>query len=184
MNPFKPGGGRKPQPYSTTNGRYTGAYKLICCSNPIGDWEIRDYKNGGLRLISKKEMYEELLIKTVQREGEKIDPELVISIFYGQNHKITWIERGDETKGFKHIVLKHGEQFENVGIPKDKICALIEKALNNGRLVGYQNCKRTRPIYLVDFENRTQLIAITVADNGFVIGANPRTIIKRKEKVL
>ena len=48
----------------------------------------------------------------------------------------------------------------------------IMAAVIDGTRVGLQGM---RPVYEVQFDGQTQLIAVTVADNGFVVGANPAT---------
>ena len=35
--------------------------------------------------------------------------------------------------------------------------------------------KQTRVIYEVNFNGKTHYIALTVSDNGYIVGANPRT---------
>ncbi|EOT04853.1 hypothetical protein K530_06497 [Streptomyces noursei CCRC 11814] len=52
------------------------------------------------------------------------------------------------------------------GIP-----ALLKKALTEGTRVGTQG--RTRLVYEVVFNGKSQRVTIDVSSNGFVIGANP-----------
>ncbi|MGW5116240.1 hypothetical protein ACWEQ8_12495 [Streptomyces noursei] len=53
----------------------------------------------------------------------------------------------------------------------EDIPALLKKALTEGTLIDTQG--RTRLVYEVVFNGKSQLVAIDVSSNGFVIGANP-----------
>jgi hypothetical protein len=44
------------------------------------------------------------------------------------------------------------------------------EAVVNGNVVGTQG---TRLVYELQFAGKTHRIAVTVADNGFIVGANP-----------
>jgi phosphoribosylformylglycinamidine (FGAM) synthase-like amidotransferase family enzyme len=48
-------------------------------------------------------------------------------------------------------------------------------ALREGKMIGYQGRKKTRSIYEVNFNGEVKYIAVTVSDNGYIVGANPRT---------
>jgi hypothetical protein len=65
---------------------------------------------------------------------------------------------------------RHAADFVNVGVPEEKIADLVFSAVTEGKVVGMQ---RTRPIYEVVFEGRTYRVAVSVGDNGFIVGANP-----------
>ena len=88
--------------------------------------------------------------------------------------KIVWLETGNERAGFEHI-LKHLKEFEKQGLPEHELADYIMDALKNGELVGMQG---TREIYEVTYNGITRRVAITVSDNGFIIGANPKSIPK------
>jgi filamentous hemagglutinin len=45
-------------------------------------------------------------------------------------------------------------------------------AIERGEIIGQQGKGLTRPIYRVEFSGKFIDIAITVSDNGFVVGAN------------
>lgn len=79
-------------------------------------------------------------------------------------------EWNNERAGFMHI-LKHENDFFNKGIGRDVIPELIFHALRKGKVVGSQG--RGRLIYECEFNGVTQRIAITISENGFVVGANP-----------
>ena len=48
-------------------------------------------------------------------------------------------------------------------------------AIKDGKVVGTQ---RTRPIYEVMYEGKLQRVAISISNNGFIVGANPKSIPK------
>jgi hypothetical protein len=52
----------------------------------------------------------------------------------------------------------------------DKIGKLVWAAVTTGQVVGMQ---RTRPVYEVLFEGRRYKVAVSIGDNGFIVGANP-----------
>ncbi|MFF3518744.1 RICIN domain-containing protein [Streptomyces sp. NPDC002573] len=86
---------------------------------------------------------------------------------------VAWLEKGNAKKGLIHIIFRHAGDFANVGVRVDDIPALVKKALSEGKVVGYQGTGTGRPIFEVAFNGKTQRVGITVADNGYVIGANP-----------
>jgi RHS repeat-associated protein len=110
------------------------------------------------------------LVKELSRLGIKHTPEAIMRIFRARGGKIVWLESGNETAGFQHI-LSHEAEFLAKGITRDQIPDLLQTALQRGRVVGYQSS--TRPIYEVSFGGKTHRIGITVSENGFIVGANP-----------
>lgn len=69
------------------------------------------------------------------------------------------------------------DQFAKVGINSEEIPdALIEAAVR-GQIVGYQGKSHDKPraIYEFIFKGETKYISLTVSDNGYIVGANPRT---------
>ncbi|AKA07331.1 hypothetical protein SAZ_36740 [Streptomyces noursei ZPM] len=63
------------------------------------------------------------------------------------------------------------EEFAMAGVRVEGIPALLKKALTEGTRVGTQG--RTRLVYEVVFNGKSQRVTIDVSSNGFVIGANP-----------
>ncbi|KAN0085592.1 hypothetical protein V8E54_002059 [Elaphomyces granulatus] len=98
---------------------------------------------------------------------------------YGIVKELTWIETGDDNAGYNHIVKGHGEEFEyRHGIPKEKLPELVKAALKvglfNGQIQGKSNTT-PRPVLALRFYGIPIVVAVTCADNGFVVGINPRT---------
>ncbi|WP_445448395.1 hypothetical protein [Enterococcus faecalis] len=49
-------------------------------------------------------------------------------------------------------------------------------ALDKGTIVGYQGRGTGRPIYEFIYQGEKKRVAITVGNNGFIVGANPVSI--------
>lgn len=47
-----------------------------------------------------------------------------------------------------------------------------------GKLVNYQGTGTGRPVFELTINGKRQRIAITVGDNGFIVGANPKGSVK------
>ncbi|WP_327040932.1 WXG100 family type VII secretion target [Micromonospora ureilytica] len=112
---------------------------------------------------------QELLDELIQA-GVKHNPEQIVAIGRNREGKIVFLETGNERAGLAHITSRHADDFEKVGVPEEKIPELVFAAVTQGEVVGMQ---RTRPIYEVLFEGRTYKLAVSVGDNGFIVGANP-----------
>lgn len=65
-----------------------------------------------------------------------------------------------------------------MGVSEAQIPGVLMKAVSEGRIVGYQGSGMGRPIYELTINGQRQQIAVTVSDNGFVVGANPRGSVK------
>lgn len=46
------------------------------------------------------------------------------------------------------------------------------QAVTKGRQVGLQGTKGTRPIFETSFNGKTHKVAVTVSENGYIVGAN------------
>ncbi|NJR50423.1 MAG: hypothetical protein HC780_13515 [Leptolyngbyaceae cyanobacterium CSU_1_3] len=75
--------------------------------------------------------------------------------------------------GFSHILEEHALNFADQGIPQDQIADVVMSTLVKGERVGTQGVEGTRVVYRYVFGGETKYMAITVGDNGFVVGANP-----------
>lgn len=96
-----------------------------------------------------------------------------------------WIEKGNERSGLQHIQKRHQQDYVNKGIPIDqqpkKIPELAEASTKVGRHIGWGSTKRDqgRPVMATcvkDMKNGTSTVyreAVTVANNGFVVGTQP-----------
>ena len=58
-------------------------------------------------------------------------------------------------------------------VPREKVGQFVFEAATTGKIIGYQGKGTTRPIYELMFEGRPHKVGVTVASNGFIVGANP-----------
>lgn len=112
------------------------------------------------------------LMRELANSGEKVSVDDVVAVTRTADGKLVWLETGTEGAGLKHI-LSHSSDFAAKGISELQIPELIVEAIKNGKIIGYQGNKNTRPIYEVIFHDKVQRVAITIGSNGFVVGANP-----------
>lgn len=116
------------------------------------------------------------LISELGQLGIKHNPKEIVRIAKQANGKIVFLEEGNANGGLQHILEEHSSQFADKGIDADKIPDVIMTAVTEGKIVGNLGRKKTpRPIYEVNFNGKTYYIAVTVSDNGYIVGANPRS---------
>ena len=117
------------------------------------------------------------LIDEVQARGDKINPSDVIGITKDSSGRIIWLEKGHlggKPSGLAHIMDAHESNFNAKGIASDDVSDFVLTAVSSGRIVGYQGKGTGRPIYEVDYHGKTYQVAVTIGDNGYIVGANPR----------
>ncbi|WP_171304781.1 hypothetical protein [Acinetobacter soli] len=52
------------------------------------------------------------------------------------------------------------------------------EAVKGGKIIGYQGKGTGRPIYETVINGEKRAIAISIGNNGFIVGANPTRVIK------
>ncbi|WP_238595415.1 hypothetical protein [Streptococcus suis] len=67
--------------------------------------------NEPVRNLKRPELMEELA-----NSGYKYDVDAVILVNKNTDGKLLWLEKGTSKAGYDHIVLRHGDDFENLGI--------------------------------------------------------------------
>lgn len=117
---------------------------------------------------------EQQLIQQLELRHEKFTRENIMRIEQLPSGKIVWLETGNNRAGFQHI-LAHVKQFQTQGITQDELADYIMDALTNGEIVGMQG---TREIYESTYKGVTRRVAVTIGDNGFIVGANPQSMPK------
>ena len=111
------------------------------------------------------------LISELGKQGVKHSPDDIIRIGRGSGDEIVFLERGNSEAGLQHILQRHGDQFAQRGIATDEVGDAVFKAATEGNVVGYQS--GGRPIYEIKINEEVHRIAVTIGDNGFIVGANP-----------
>jgi hypothetical protein len=115
------------------------------------------------------------LFAALCQAGIKHSPEKVVRIAKQADGKIVFLEEGNAEAGLQHILEEHSLEFADQGIEPNQIPDAIITAVIQGKIIGYQGRKKTRTIYEVNFNGKIQYICVTVSDNGYIVGANPRT---------
>jgi RHS repeat-associated protein len=112
------------------------------------------------------------LLSELTKQGVKYTAADVLKIGKNVAGKIIFLEKGGTTAGLKHI-LEHSDDFVKAGIAKSDIENVVFEAATSGKLVGSQG---GRPIFQILYNGQTKNIAVTVGDNGYIVGANPAKI--------
>ena len=115
----------------------------------------------------------EALVQELIDSGEKCTPKNIVGITKDSHGKIVWLETGTKSAGLNHIIEEHGTQFSQKGISNQEIPNYIMEAVSQGEIVGYQ---RSRTIYEFTYEGKTQRIAVQISENGYIVGANPKSM--------
>lgn len=119
--------------------------------------------------------YDTLLTELANAEI-KHNPAQIIRIGKSSGGKIIFLEIGRSGKGgsgLAHIIERHQQDFEKRNITAEEIPDLIIQAATHGNLLNYQG--RDRAVYGVSFKGRLHKIAVTIGNNGYIVGANPAT---------
>ena len=114
------------------------------------------------------------LLDELANSGVKYNPEDIVAITKTADGKLVWLENGTDTAGLNHIITEHVDDFLNKGITQEQIPDYVMNALENGKIVGYQGRGTGRPIYEFTYNGEIHKVAITVGNNGFIVGANPK----------
>ena len=116
------------------------------------------------------------LIEEVVASGDKISPEKVVMITRDPKGKIVWLETGNEKSGLEHIINEHGREFNGRGIANKDIPDYVLEAVYQGNVVGTQGKRNPRTIYEFIYNGQKQRIAVQVGSNGYIVGANPKSL--------
>uniref|UniRef100_UPI001643993F VENN motif pre-toxin domain-containing protein n=1 Tax=Yersinia alsatica TaxID=2890317 RepID=UPI001643993F len=118
------------------------------------------------------------LLNEMSSQGIKYSPQNIVQVVKNADGKIIFLETGSPTSGLQHIIKEHGSQFLLIGVPESQIPNVVMKAILDGKVVGYQGSGSGRPIYETTINGKKYNIAITVGNNGYVVGANLRGEVK------
>ncbi|MGC6389065.1 VENN motif pre-toxin domain-containing protein [Ewingella sp. S1.OA.A_B6] len=131
-----------------------------------------------LIVIAKNSLVTKSLFKEMATQGIKFTPENVVSAAKDNSGKIIFLEKGNSSSGLQHIVEEHGSQFAKIGVSEARIPDVIMKTVTDGKIVGYQGTGTGRPIYETMINGEKYNIAVTVGNNGYIVGANLRGSVK------
>jgi len=110
------------------------------------------------------------LLDELTQNGVKFSPDKVVQIGRDVSGRVVFLEEGNSKAGLQHIIERHGADFARQGISEAQIPDAVMAAATRSKQVGMQG---TRPIFEVSFCGKTYRIAVTISDNGFIVGANP-----------
>ncbi len=119
------------------------------------------------------------LIAELKQLGIKHNSEQIVRIAKRKDGKIIFLEEGKKEpkgRGLAHIIEIHKDDFREQNISEEQIPDVIMTAILHGKIIGYQGklSKTPRIIYEFTFNEEIKYIAITISDNGYIVGANPR----------
>lgn len=115
------------------------------------------------------------LIKELSGSGVRHSADDIVGIGKNSSGKVMFMEQGNAKAGLQHIISEHGGEFVQAGISEKNISKFVMQAVLEGNQVGMQG---TRPIFETTFKGATHRVAVTVGDNGFVVGANMASKVK------
>ena len=115
----------------------------------------------------------ETLIATLREAEVKHTPEQIVDIRRTRDGRVIFLENGHSWAGLRHIITRHEEDFVRSGIVREDIAHAVMTAVTEGEIVGMQG---NRPVYEVSYKGQQQLIAVTVSNNGYIVGANPASL--------
>lgn len=116
------------------------------------------------------------LIDEVISNGDKISPDKVVMITRDPKGKIVWLEEGNNRSGLQHIINEHGHEFNGKGISNEDIPDYVLEAVYQGNIVGTQGKRNPRTVYEFVYNGVKQRIAVQVGSNGYIVGANPKSM--------
>ena len=125
-----------------------------------------------------------ILVNKLTQSGVKFNKQALVAIRELPNGKVVFLETGQvgvagiKDAGLAHIVKEHAGDFAKVGIKEKDIPKAVMDAVNHGKFLGYQGKGTGRAIYQVTVNGKTQNIAVTVGSNGYIVGANPTSVVR------
>lgn len=131
-----------------------------------------------LVIIAKNSLTTKSLFNEMTTQGIKFTPENVVSAAKDNSGKIIFLEKGNSKAGLQHIAEQHGSQFAQIGVSEARIPDVVMKVVTEGKVIGYQGTGTGRPIYETIINGKKYNIAVTVGNNGYIVGANLRGSVK------
>lgn len=119
-------------------------------------------------------------IKKLENAGVKFNKDDLIFVANDSSGHLIWLEQGNNSVGLNHIVVEHGKQFADAGIAIENIPQILIETIKNGEYVGIQG--RDRKVYKINYQSGEDIyVAITISNNGFIVGANLTSKFKEKK---
>lgn len=130
---------------------------------------------GGNRIYSNaaKGLVDEAHVAELVANGVKFTPDALLVTGRNSAGQVVFLESGNARAGLQHIIEQHGADFAKIGVPETDIPSVVMRAVTEGKVVGYQGRDQGRAIYEILLHQQNQRIAVSVSNNGFIVGANP-----------
>ena len=130
-------------------------------------------------LVGQDAARRQALLDELAAVGMKHDPSSVMRITKLPDGRIVFLESGTKSgrndSGFVHV-LDHVDEFTQHGLLPVELPDYIFSALTEGRVVAYQGKGTGRPIYEFFWRGEKRRIAVTIGSNGYIVGANWRSV--------
>ena len=134
-------------------------------------------KRGNDVAVLDKNLKPDELLNELANSGVKYNLDEVVAITKTTDDKLVWLEKGNNRAGLEHIVGEHGKEFNAAGITENELPEFIIQAVSHGRICGYQGKGiSARTVYEFFYKGNVRRVAIQIGDNGFIVGANPKSI--------
>lgn len=138
-------------------------------------------RGGSIDLSSKKSVSDSIkkssgrsikLITEAKKQGHKINPAKVIHIGLNRGGKIIWLEEGSAAAGLQHILTSQKiVSFQRFGVQEKEIGDFIFRAALADVKLGIIG--EDRIVYKIEYKGQEKRVAISIGDNGYIVGANP-----------
>ena len=120
-----------------------------------------------------KGLVDEAHVAELAANKVKFTPDALVATGRNPSGQVVFLESGNAKAGLQHIVEQHGADFAKIGVPESDIPSVVMRTVTEGKVVGYQGAGQGRPIYEILLHQQNQRIAVSVGNNGFIVGANP-----------
>lgn len=140
--------------------------------NLLGNYsKLAIFPRDSTQLINKAD------VSILKSNVVKFTTEDLVATVRISSEKVVFLEKGNAASGLQHI-LAHAKEFASIGVDESEIPSVLLKAIRDRKIIGYQEKGLGRPIYQVNHNGREVKVAITIGDNGYIVGANPRGFVK------
>ena len=84
--------------------------------------------------------------------------------------------QGKSSSSLEHFICRYGHKFNGRGITNSDIPDYVLEAVYQGNIIGTQGKRNPRTIYQLTYNGKTQQSAVQVANNGYIVSANPKSM--------
>lgn len=113
------------------------------------------------------------LLNELRQRGEKFNEKDVVMITKTKKKELVWLEKGNEKKGFEHIIKRHEKDLEKkFGVKKQNIPSFVKDVFTNGVEI---STKLKNGGYQKEYLYKGKYIVISgVGTNGFIVSIYPK----------